>query len=81
MVFPREEPDGCCDIDEERRAATGICGHGYVPLSHSGTRRYENWTNSISTETPFWKSFFFRVGSKQEGIYFLHDPTKYFMEM
>ena len=22
-----------------------VCRHGYVPLSHSGPRRYKNWTN------------------------------------
>ena len=48
VMFPEEEPDDCCnyDFDQDRRTAPGVCCHGYVPLSHSGTRRYENWTNS-----------------------------------
>ena len=34
------------DFDEERRTALDECGHGYVPLSHSGTRHDEHWTNN-----------------------------------
>ena len=39
VVFPEEEPDGCCnfDIEKDRRTAPGVSGRGYVPLSHSGT--------------------------------------------
>ena len=47
LVFPEGEPDNCCnrcDFDED-----GVCGNGYVQLSHSGTRRYGNWTNNKHT--------------------------------
>ena len=29
--------------NEDARTAPGVCGSGFVPLSHSGERRYENW--------------------------------------
>ena len=29
--------------NEDGRTASGVCGNGSVPLSHSGERRYENW--------------------------------------
>ena len=31
----KHNEDGC--------TAPGVCGNGFVPLSHSGERRYENW--------------------------------------
>ena len=48
VAFAGEQSDNCYnyDFDEERRTALDECGHGYVPLSHSGTRHDEHWTNN-----------------------------------
>ena len=35
------------DFDEDIRMVTGVCVHNKVPLSHPGTRCYENWTNTV----------------------------------
>ena len=36
VVFPEEELNGCYNFDivENRRTAPGVCGHGYLPVSH-----------------------------------------------
>ena len=36
--------------NEDGRTAPGVCGHGSVPLSHGGERRYENWITHNYTE-------------------------------
>ena len=51
VVIPEEEPDGCCsfDIDGDRRTAPDVCGHGYVPLTHSGIKRIRLITSYLIT--------------------------------
>ena len=55
VVLPEEEPDACCNygFDVDRRMALGMCGHGYVPLRHLGTRWYVGTrltTNNMGTK-------------------------------
>ena len=52
VAFPKEEPDDCCyyDFDEDKHTAPVVCGHHYVPLSHSRTRLYENRTKTPRQE-------------------------------
>ena len=49
VVFLEGKPDDCSnydfDEDEGGRTAPSVYGHGYIPLSQSGTCRYENWIN------------------------------------
>ena len=40
--FLRNVPTG-----ERRTLVLGVCNYGYVPLSHLGEHRYENWNNII----------------------------------
>ena len=52
MVFPEEEPAGDCynyNLVEDGRTAPGMCGYGGVTLSHTGSRRYENWPRGYKT--------------------------------
>ena len=38
-------------MHEDGRTASGVCGNGSVPLSHSGERRYKNWYTHTHTHT------------------------------
>ena len=75
VVFPEEELNGCYNFDivGNRRTAPGVCGHGYVPVSHSGIRRFENWTNNSesSNQNKYEYSLLFQIAIRHTARFFV----------